>query len=237
MASPRRLPSPSAPAPAAKRHRLVQITDFTCALCNVHCNDSLSLARHVSSAQHRHRLLRGDARDVASAAPPPAPAVRFDPATAFDQLLFVVQTMFSSFALLTVHVMFHSRTRRLARTITSEAVRSSPTIGHYSALILSAPITIKRLAQAARDCLACADQASITLTDEQRQLLQIDCLYRRFLNTEIGYHFPLCYETAYVCAVRNLAPVLLPQTRAQPLLIGIAAAIVATVVVRTSSYH
>ena len=82
--------------------------------------------------------------------------------------------------------MFHSRTRRLARTITSDAVRSSTTIGRYSALILSAPNILGRLAQTARDSLACADHPPVTLTDEQRKQLQIDCLYRRFLNTEMG---------------------------------------------------
>ena len=145
--------------------------------------------------------------------------------------------MFSSLAPQTVHVMFHSRTRRRTRVVTSEAVRSSTTIGHYSALVLSAPITIGPVAQAARDRLACADQASIALTDEQRRLLQIDCLYRRFLDTQIGCYVPLCYEAAYVCTVRKLAPVLLPHIHTHPLLTAIAAAVVTTVAVPSSSYH
>jgi len=87
MAAPRpRSPSPAGPAPPAKRQRLVHLNDFTCLLCDVRCNDSTSLARHVSSAQHRHRLLNCNVREAAAASPAPAPAVRFDPSIAYVQL-------------------------------------------------------------------------------------------------------------------------------------------------------
>jgi len=224
-------PSPPFPAPPAKRQRSVQITDFTCVLCDVRCNDSLSLARHVASAQHRHRLLHSGACDSATAAPPPAPAVRFDPSTAFRQLVSVVQTMYPSFAPHTVDVMYHFRTQHLTSTVVSEAVRSSATIHHYAALILSAPLQVHSLAQAARDRLACADLLHVTLTVvrvDERQQLQLGCLYRRFLDTEIGHHFSLCYTVAHVHTIRNLALILLSDRRQHPLLSSIAHAANAT---------
>jgi hypothetical protein len=142
-----------------------------------------------------------------------------------------------SFATHTVHVMFHSRTQRLANTVVSEAVRSSTTLGQYSALILSAPMQLEVLAQAARDRLACADQPPIELTEDEREQLQLDCLYRRFLHTEIGHHFALCYTVAYVCTIRDLAAVLLVHRRQQPLLSSIANAANATMVMPSSKYH
>lgn len=235
---PRSPPSPSSSLPA-KRQRSVHITDFTCVLCDVRCNDHLSLARHVSSVQHRRRLLSGGGAAAAAAAPPPAPAVRFDPTTAPTQLVSVVQTMyaFPSFATQTVHVMFHFRTQRLANTVISEAVRTSTTLGQYSALMLSAPMQLEVLAQTARDRLACADQPPVTLTEEEREQLQLDCLYRRFLRSEIGHHFALCYTVAYVCTIRDLASLLLIHRRQQPLLSSIAHAAMATMVMPSSKYH
>jgi hypothetical protein len=145
--------------------------------------------------------------------------------------------MYPAFADHTVYVMFHSRTQRLASTVVSQAVRSSTSLGLYAALILSAPLQLHLLAQPARDRLACADQPPVTLTEEQREELQLDCLYRLFLHSEIGRHFALCYTVAYVCTIRGLAPVLLAHHRQRPLLSSIANAANATMLMPTSKYH
>ena len=154
-------PSPVPSAAPAKRQRPVHIRDFTCLLCDVRCNDSTSLARHISSAQHRHHLLTAPAAGTtpAAAAPPPAPAVYIDRSTAVEQLFSVVQTMYPQTALVSrvVRHMFYTRTRRVAKTVVSESVRAAKTIDEYSALLLNAPM-LEPLVQAARDRLAVADQ-------------------------------------------------------------------------------
>ena len=223
MSSPpvRRFPAPLL-GPAAKRQRLVHITDLKCVLCGVRCNDERSLTRHLASAQHRQHLL-GGASDAAAAAPAPTPSFRFDPATALSQLIHVVQVMYSTFAPQTVHVMYQQRTRRLANTVVSEAVRLATNPAAYCALVLSAPTLLCQLSQAARDRLACADQREITLTIDDRRKLQHDCLYRRLFGTTVGHHHALCYELARACVACDLAPALLSDHHEQRWLLQVIA--------------
>ena len=133
--------------------------------------------------------------------------------------------------------MFHTRSQRIANTVVSEPVRTCSTIDQYSALVLSAPMQLERLIQTARDRLAVADQPPITLTCEQREVLQTDCLYRRFLHSEIGHHFPLCYTVATICTARFLADIILADRRQQPLVSSIASAINASIVIPSSHEH
>ena len=96
---------------------------------------------------------------------------------------------------------------------------------------------LEPLVQAARDRLAVADRPPITLTDDEREALQTDCLYRRFLCSEIGHHFPLCYTVASICTIRGLGPILLAEPRPNPLLFSIAHAITASIVIPSSYEH
>jgi len=145
--------------------------------------------------------------------------------------------MYDSFARDTVDVMFLLRRRRLAHTVVSEAVRNTITPGDYAALILSAPSCIHALSQAARDRLACDDQPPVTLTDEQREQLQIDCLYRRFCHTTIGHHHALCIEAARACTYRFLARHLLSAYQDDMLLYGIADTMSMSVAQPTTRHH
>jgi hypothetical protein len=135
--------------------------------------------------------------------------------SAYQSLVNVMSLQWGSFAEETVQAMFTLRQQRLFNVVQAGGLAHAVDVERYSALALSAPLTLASIAPKARNALACSDlpqgsrTPTVTLSTDSRARLQYDCLHRRFLLSTLGEDVSLLHVTVQHCVANGLAPTLL----------------------------
>jgi hypothetical protein len=111
--------------------------------------------------------------------------------------------------------MFVQRHRQLFHSVTHDCLAAAIDIESFAAMLLSMPIALRLSAEAARTALAVSNLPDVArtptvyLSQADRVVLQIDCLYRRFLSTTLNCNLRLLNITVHMVIKCGMAAAIL----------------------------